>query len=152
MEKSFWIIGGIAVLFMLTSDAIASAKPANPTVAAKQEQRVGKVAKKKVAAKPAVQAAPRQLHKAAPRAQFKYIKVLEPLPLYANPWVLLMGGSFLFLLGGIFGRFLSFGPIPRKLEEHLSAEEKVVEPIAEGWLKKFFGKFRKTGISCQPAA
>lgn len=158
MKKSLCIIGGIAALLIVFSVNFASAKTVDGMIIKKQWQKTGQhpaTKKKAMAKKPAVETAPKQLQKAAPtpapRMKFKYIQVQAPLPWYYNIWTLFLGGSGLFLLGGIIGRVLSFGPIPRRLEENVLHAEDAEEPVKEDWLKKFFGRFWKPRVSCQPA-
>jgi hypothetical protein len=50
--------------------------------------------------------------KKKPGVRVMYVNVAVT-PWYLNFWVLFFGGSALFLAGGIIGRFLSFGSIPR---------------------------------------
>lgn len=137
MKKIICVVG-VTVLFILTSGATASAKPADSAVAKKQEQRISKRhAARKASAKRVVEAAPKHFQKkAASGIHFKYIKVKDPLPWYYNFWVLFMGGSMLFLAGGIVGRILSFGPIPREGEE----AEEGVGSTDNSRVKKFLRK------------
>jgi len=117
MKKFICILGGVLVLLFLFTLPLA-AQSSGQRIVPTSEQ---KAAKKKAKGKTRVAIKKTQPAKAVAAKAKRTRPVMKVWSWYYNPlaW---MAVGFALLIGGVIGRFLGFGPIPR-LEEEVSEPE-----------------------------
>lgn len=146
MSKFFSLLIAVAALIIFSSVAMAQTKATQPKKGRVVSRGIVETApKRKVSAVKKVAPAPKpailQKTRSAPvkkQAGIKVMYVKIAPPWYYNAWILLIGGSILFLVGGLLGRLLKMGPIPRQAEAEQDEGQ-----ARESWLRRLFCKSDK---------